>query len=82
MSRGTRDGVLSVTRNEGARISNSGYSQLVDKSIDEEVLAICVGMRKDIPRQHFHTLISKASEVVFQKLVASTPAAPAKYRKS
>lgn len=72
---GNRDVILSVTRNEGARFSDTGYGKLVDKSIDDEVLAICVGMRKDIPRKHFHALVSKASEVVFEKLAASNPSA-------
>lgn len=75
VTRGDREVVLSVTRNEGARFSDSGYGKLVDKSIDDEVLAICVGLRKDIPREHFHALISKASEVVLEKLAASNPAA-------
>jgi len=75
VSRGDREVVLSVTRNEGAHFSDSGYGKLVDKSIDDEVLAICVGMRKDIPREHFHALISRASEAVFEKLAASNPAA-------
>lgn len=81
VTRGNRDVVLSVTRNEGASFSNVGYGKLVDRSIDDEVLAICVGMRKDIPREHFHTLISKASEVVFEKLAASNPTAVAEVQK-
>ena len=75
VTRGNRDVVLSVTQNEGARFSDSGYGKLVDRSIDDEVMAICVGMRKDIPRAHFHALIAKASEVVFEKLAAANPAA-------
>lgn len=81
LTHGDRDVVLSVTQNEGARFSNIGYGKLVDKSIDDEVLAICVGMRKDIPREHFHTLIAKASEMVFEKLVASNPAAACEVQK-
>lgn len=73
VTRGDRDVVLSITQNEGARFSDTGYGKLVDRSIDDEVLAICVGMRKDIPREHFHALISKASEVVFEKLTTSNP---------
>ncbi len=73
VTHGNRDVVLSVTQNEGARFSDAGYGKLVDRSIDDEVLAICVSMRKDIPREHFHALISKASEVVFEKLAASNP---------
>lgn len=73
VTHGNRDVVLSVTRNEGARFSATGFGKLVDKSIDDEVLAICVGMRKDIPREHFHRLITKASAVVFERLAASNP---------
>ncbi len=73
VTRGNRDVVLSVTRNEGARFSDAGYGKLVDRSINDEVLAICVSMRKDIPQEHFNALIAKASEVVFEKLAASNP---------
>lgn len=75
VTRGDREVVLSVTQNEGARFSDSGYGKLVDRSIDDEVLAVCVGLRKDIPREHFHALISKASEVVFERLAAANPKA-------
>lgn len=81
VSRGNRDVVLSVTRNAGARFSNTGYGKLVDKSIDDEVLAICVGMRKDIPREYFHMLIARASEVVYEKLAAANPAAVAEVQR-
>lgn len=73
VTHGNRDVVLSVTRNEGARFSDAGYTKLVDRSINDEVLAICVSMRKDIPQEHFNALIAKASDVVFEKLVASNP---------
>jgi len=73
VTHGNRDVVLSVTQNEGARFSDVGYGKLVDRSINDEVLAICVSMRKDIPQTHFNALIAKASEVVFDKLVASNP---------
>ncbi len=73
VTRGNREVILSVARNEGARFSDSGYSALVDRSIDDDVLAVCVGLRKDIPREHFQVLISKASAVVFEKLVAANP---------
>ena len=73
VTHGNRDVVLSVTQNEGARFSDAGYGKLVDRSINDEVLAICVSMRKDIPREHFNALIAKASEVVFEKLAASNP---------
>ena len=73
VTHGNRDVILSVTRNEGARLSDTSYGKLVDRSIDDELLAVCVSMRKDIPREHFHALIAKASEVVFEKLSISNP---------
>ncbi len=73
VDRGNRTVVLSVTRNEGARFSDAGYGKLVDRSIDDEVLAICVAMRKDIPREHFSALIARASARVLERLSASNP---------
>jgi uncharacterized protein (DUF2336 family) len=73
VAHGDRNVVLSVAQNNGARFSDAGYGEIIDRSINDEVLAICVATRKDIPRQHFKTLIAKASEVVFEKLAASNP---------
>lgn len=73
VAHGDRNVVLSVAQNEGARFSDAGYDEIIDRSINDEVLAICVATRKDIPRGHFNTLIAKASEVVFEKLAASNP---------
>ena len=72
--RGDRDVVRSVVRNDGARFSGSGYGRLVQKSVDDEDLAVSVGLRKDIPKEHLHALISKASEAVYRKLTAGNPA--------
>src|SRR5581483_3837284 len=73
VTHGNREVVLSVTENEGARFSDTGFGKLVDRSIDDEVLAVCVAMRKDVPRAHFQSLIARASKVVFEKLAASNP---------
>lgn len=75
VTRGGREVVRSVVRNEGARLSNASYHALVNKSLDDDELAVNVGLRKDIPKEHFHALIAKASEAVFKKLAASNPAA-------
>ena len=64
----------SVARNEGARFSRAGYGRLVERSIDDEDLAVSVGLRKDISKEHLHALVSKASEAVFKKLAAANPA--------
>lgn len=81
VARGNRDVVLSLSQNEGARFSDAGYGKLVAKSLDDEVLAICVGLRKDIPRQHFQALIAKASAVVLEKLAADHPLKAAEVQK-
>lgn len=81
VARGNRDVVLSVSQNQGARFSDAGYSRLVELTIDDEVLAICVGMRRDIPPRHFQTLILKASKLVFERLAASNPAAVAEVQR-
>jgi len=75
VTRGDREVVRSVARNDGARFSSSGYGVLVDKSSGDDELAFSVGSRTDIPKEQFHALVSKASETVFRKLAASNPAA-------
>ena len=72
---GNKEVVRSIAKNEGARFSSAGFGELVQKSTDDVELAVSFGLRKDIPKEHFHALISKASEAVFQKLAASNPAA-------
>jgi hypothetical protein len=69
--------VRSVAKNEGARFSHFGFDKLVERSERDDELAVSVGLRRDIPKEHFHALVSKASETVFKKLAAANPAAAA-----
>lgn len=75
MTRGNQEVVRSVVCNEGARFSNAGFGKLVERSADDDDLAITLGLRKDMPKEHFWTLIAKASDAVFKKLSADNPAA-------
>jgi uncharacterized protein (DUF2336 family) len=77
VSRGGRDVVQSVAENAGARFSNTGYAKLVERAVEDEVLALCVGMRKDMPKQHLRSLVLQVSEAVSKKLTAENPAAAA-----
>jgi uncharacterized protein (DUF2336 family) len=77
VAQGDRDVVRSVVKNEGARFSQHGFGKLVERSQGDDELAVSVGLRGDIPKEHFHALVSKASEAVFRKLAASNPAAAA-----
>ena len=64
VERGDRDVVHSVVRNVGARFSDAGFRMLVRRSAGDDALATEVGLRSDIPRQHFLVLLDKASSAV------------------
>jgi len=75
VERGDRDVVHSVVKNTGARFSDAGFRMLVKRSTDDDALATEVGMRNDIPRQHFLMLLEKASSAVRARLAAENPQA-------
>jgi hypothetical protein len=62
-------------KNRGARFSDLGFRVLVNRSSDDDALASEVGMRGDIPRQHFLMLLEKASNAVRARLAAENPQA-------
>jgi uncharacterized protein (DUF2336 family) len=73
LARGSQAVVNSVAQNNGAQISRAGFLQLVRRSEQDCILAECLGRRKDIPRQLFQQLISKASDEVREKLKRERP---------
>jgi len=75
VTRGNQEVARSVSKNEGARFSDSGFWHLVKRSENDIILAEHVGRRKDIPRHHFQQLIAKASDEVKEKLMAANPRA-------
>jgi uncharacterized protein (DUF2336 family) len=75
VERGDRDVVHAVVKNRGARFSDAGFRVLVTRSDGDDALASEVGMRGDIPRQHFLMLLEKASSVVRARLAAENPQA-------
>jgi uncharacterized protein (DUF2336 family) len=77
VERGDRDVVHSVVQNTGARFSDAGFRMLVKRSADDDMLATEVGLRPDIPRQHFLMLLEKASTAVRERLAAENPEASA-----
>ena len=80
VERGDRDVVRSVAQNNGARFSNAAFKTLVERSVGDDVLAVHVGTRHDLPRQHLLKLVELASSAVRQKLAAADPAAAAAIR--
>lgn len=75
VTRGDQEVVRTVANNGGARFSDTGFETLVTKSAGDDVLAGYVAARKDIPSQHFHVLLVKASDTVRKRLAATNPAA-------
>ncbi len=63
--------VRAVARNAGARISENGFRELVERSGDDSELALHVGRRRDIPRHHFLKLLEIASVSVCSKIIAA-----------
>jgi uncharacterized protein (DUF2336 family) len=78
--RGDREVIRSVAANQGARFSNAGFRALVARSSGDEELALHVGTRRDLPRQHLLKLIEAASAAVRQKLAAAEPETAATVR--
>ncbi len=77
VARGDRDVIQSVVKNAGARFSDAGFRMLVKRSSSDEALAVQVGARRDLPRQHFLRLLEQASATVRARLAAENPAAAA-----
>ena len=71
--RGEPKVVHAVAANQGARISDGGFGELVVRSAVDTELALRVGARHDIPRHQFLKLLETASASVCSKIVAANP---------
>jgi len=61
----------SLAKNAGARLSESSYSTLVNKSANDEMLAEKLGLRLDIPLDFLRRLLVRATDLVRSRLLAS-----------
>jgi uncharacterized protein (DUF2336 family) len=68
LTRGSSEVVRTLARNDGARFSKAGYSTLVDRARDDDLLAESVGLRADLPPHHLRQLIARATELVQRRL--------------
>ncbi len=73
VDRGNPTVLRTVAGNAGASFSDGGYSQLVNKAEDDDLLAFAVAGRKDIAPMHFAQIVARASEAVLLKLRATHP---------
>ncbi len=69
--RGDREVARRVADNRGARISQTGFVSLVKRAQDDGILAEKVGLRPDIPEPMFRELLTKATAIVRDRLLAS-----------
>jgi len=60
-----------VVTNGGARFSDKGFSRLVDRAGEDDLLAEGIGARIDIPPHLFRRLVSEATERVQDRLLAA-----------
>ena len=60
-----------VAENRDARISTTGFSRLITRAAEDGVLAETVGLRPDIPAPMFRELLTRATAVVHERLLAS-----------
>lgn len=71
--RGNQMVVLSTAENLGAKFSEGGYATLVHRAEGDDRLTTSIGLRPEIPLQHFLKLLDKASDAVRIKLEAAHP---------
>src|ERR1044072_8784728 len=77
VERGDREVVRPFAQNTGPRFPSAAFRTMVDRWVGDEVLAVHVGTRRDLPRQDWLKLIERASATVRHKLAAADPAAAA-----
>lgn len=70
VERGDRRVAISTATNTGARLSEFGCTSLVNRSQDDDVLALQLWSRPDIPRQYLLKLLADCSENVRRALSA------------
>ena len=73
VERGDQQVLMSTVKNRGAKLSITGFSILVQRSEDDEGLAVRIGERSEIPPQLFRQLLARASLSVREKLTAIHP---------
>ncbi len=75
VTRGNREVVRSVAKNNGARLSDFGILHIVKRSKSDSILVEQLGHRRDIPRHLFHQLIAKASDNAKKRIESERPEA-------
>jgi uncharacterized protein (DUF2336 family) len=69
--RGDHEVVRTVVNNRAARFSDTGFAALVARASQDDVLAMQVGRREDIPAPLFRRLVTQATAIVQERLLAN-----------
>jgi uncharacterized protein (DUF2336 family) len=73
VERGDHQVLMSTVENRGAKLSIAGFSILVQRTEGDEVLAVRIGERTEIPPHLFRQLLARASQSAREKLMAVHP---------
>jgi uncharacterized protein (DUF2336 family) len=73
VERGDRPVLMSTVENQGAKLSNVGFSILIQRSGGDEGLAVRIGERTELPLHLFRQLLATASQSVREKLKTLNP---------
>jgi uncharacterized protein (DUF2336 family) len=73
VKRGNSEVVNSVASNTGAKFSDFGFLNMVQRAEGDSILAEQLGLRKDVPRHVFQQLIAKATNDVKKRLERERP---------
>jgi uncharacterized protein (DUF2336 family) len=73
VERGNQEVVRGTAENHGAKFSGNGMSTLVQRARSDDVLALCIWLRPEIPRQYLLRLLSEASDTVRNQLETIDP---------
>jgi uncharacterized protein (DUF2336 family) len=73
VDRGENRVIRKLANNATARFSDSGYSGMVARADDDELLGEIIGLRIDLPIKHLRDLLRRATEAVRTRLLASAP---------
>ena len=73
VTRGNREVVNSVVTNNGAKFSDFGFLNMIQRAEGDSIFAEQLGLRNDIPRHVFQQLIAKATSDVRTRLERERP---------
>lgn len=68
LRRADREVVRVLAKNSGAAFSSAGYSGLINRAVDDGVLALSLGQREDISPDGLKDLLSKSVDIVRRRM--------------